>query len=71
LAGKNPPRDITYKRITPRFFAVSDIREGRIWYDRCNFEGRFINCVLINYPAEEERQWDGVIARTSKSLGSR
>ena len=68
LASKNPPRHIAYKRITSRFFAVSDIREGKTWYDRCNFAGRFINCVLINYPADEERQWDDIVTRISHSL---
>jgi hypothetical protein len=68
LASKNPPRQIAYKRITSRFFAVSDIREGKTWYDRCNFAGHFINCVLINYPADEGRQWDGIVTRISHSL---
>ena len=68
LASKNPPRQIAYRRITSQFFAVSDIREGKTWYDRCNFASRFINCVLINYPADEERQWDGIATRISHSL---
>src|SRR3979409_1737283 len=54
LARKNPPSDIVYKRVTPRFFVVSSFRKGKIWYDRCNFDGRFMNCVLINYPAAEK-----------------
>jgi hypothetical protein len=68
LASKKPPRQIAYKRITSRFFAVSDFREGKTWYDRCNFAGRFITCVLINYPADEERQWDDIVTRISLSL---
>jgi hypothetical protein len=71
LVSKNPPRQIAYKRITPRFFAVSDIRAGKTWYDRCNFVGRFIHCVLINYPADEEHQWDGIVTRISHTLASR
>jgi hypothetical protein len=71
LAKKNPPRDIVYKRITSRFFVVSSFRQGKIWYDRCNFTGGFINCVLINYPAEEKRQWDSVVTRISNTLASR
>jgi hypothetical protein len=27
-----------------------------------------LNCVLINYPAAEKRQWDGVGARISYTL---
>jgi hypothetical protein len=71
LARKNPPRDIVYKRVTPRFFVVSSFSKGKIWYNRCNFAGRFINCVLINYPATEKRQWDGVVTRISNTLASR
>jgi hypothetical protein len=71
LAKKDPPRDIVYKRITPRFFVVSSFHQGKIWYDRCNFAGRFINCVLINYPAQEKLQWDSVVTRISNTLASR
>jgi hypothetical protein len=71
LARKNPPPDIVYKRVTPQFFVVSSFRKGKIWYDRCNFAGRFIHCVLINYPAAEKRQWDSVVTRISNTLASR
>jgi hypothetical protein len=71
LARKNPPADIVYKRVTPHFFVVSSSRKGKIWYDRCNFAGRYINCVLINYPAAEKRQWDSVVTRISNTLASR
>jgi hypothetical protein len=70
LARKNPPPNIVYKRVTPRFFVVSSFAKGKIWYDRCNFAGRFIHCVLINYPAEEKRQWDSVVTRISNTLAS-
>lgn len=71
LAKKRPPSDIVYKRITSNFFVVSSFRQGTIWYDRCNFAGGFVNCVLINYPAAEKRQWDGVVTRISNTLASR
>jgi hypothetical protein len=71
LAKKNPPPGIVYKKVTPGFFVVSSFRNGKIWYDRCNFAGRFINCVLINYPAAEKRQWDSVVTRISNTLASR
>jgi hypothetical protein len=70
LAKKNPPPNIVYKRVTPRFFAVSSFDKGKIWYNRCNFSGRFVNCVLINYPAGEKRQWDSVVTRISNTLAS-
>jgi hypothetical protein len=68
LAKKRPPRGIVYRRVTPTFFVVSSFRNGLIWYDRCNFAGRFITCVLINYPAAEKKQWDSVVTRISNSL---
>jgi hypothetical protein len=71
LAKRKPPPGIEYQRVTPRFFAVSSVRNDKIWYDRCNFAGRFINCVLINYPAAEKRQWDGVVTRISHTLSSK
>ncbi len=55
LAKKNPPPNIEYRRVTSRFFVVSSVRENKIWYDRCNFVGHVVNCVLINYPAAEKR----------------
>ena len=69
LAKRRPPAGIQYKRVTPRFFAVSSIRNGRTWYNRCNRLNEYMNCVLINYPAAEERDWDAVVTRISLSLG--
>jgi hypothetical protein len=71
LAKKHPPSRIQYKRVTPRFFAVSSYRGDKVWYNRCNFSGRLIHCLLINYPAEEERAWDNTVTRMSLSLSGR
>lgn len=68
LAKKHPPTHIQYQRITPRFFAVSSIKGGIVWYNRCNFARGFVHCVLINYPAAEERAWDEIVTRISLSL---
>lgn len=70
LAKKNPPPGIIYKRVTPNFFVVSSLRNDRIWYNRCNRSARYMNCVLINYPAAEKRQWDRVVARISHTLAN-
>jgi hypothetical protein len=70
LKKKRPPSGIQYKRVTPRFFAVSSIRNGRIWYNRCNRARDSLNCVLINYPAAVESLWDAVVTRISLSLGN-
>ncbi len=68
LAKMHPPSQIQYKRVTSRFFVVSSYKGDKVWYDRCNFSGRFVHCVLINYPAREERAWDDIVTRISLSL---
>ena len=68
LAKQHPPQRIQYKRITPLFFAVSSYAGDKVWYDRCNFSKGFVHCVLINYPAQEERAWDSIVTRVSLSL---
>jgi hypothetical protein len=70
LTKMRPPAGITYKRITSDFFVVSSIRGDRIWYNRCNRGQGTMNCVLINYPAAEKRQWDDVVTRISRTLRS-
>ena len=68
LEKQRPPSDIVYKRVTRNFFVASSVRNGKIWYDRCNRSGAYMNCVLINYPAAEKRQWDEVVTRISHTL---
>ena len=68
LTKKSAPPGIIYKRITADFFVVSSICKDRIWYNRCNRANGALNCVLINYPAAEKRQWDGVVTRISHTL---
>jgi hypothetical protein len=68
LAKMQPPAGIIYKRITSDFFVVSSIRNDRIWYNRCNRGNGSMNCVMINYPVAEKRQWDGVVTRISRTL---
>jgi hypothetical protein len=68
LEKLQPPARMQYRRTTPAFFAASSIKDGRTWYNRCNRAPGFMNCVLINYPAAEERQWDAVVTRVSLSL---
>ncbi|WP_245350676.1 hypothetical protein [Bradyrhizobium sp. UFLA03-84] len=68
LAKKHPPSRIQYKRVTSRFFVVSSYKGAKVFYDRCNFSDRTIHCVLINYPASEEREWDSIVTRISLSL---
>ena len=53
--------------MTDRFFAVSGIRDGEVYYSRCNFHGR-MHCIYISYPQRELRAWDGIVTRISLSL---
>ncbi len=71
LAKKHPPSRIQYKRVTSRFFAVSSYKGDKVFYDRCNFSARMVHCVLINYPANEESDWDEIVTRISLSLRGR
>ena len=68
LAKRRPPANSQYKRVTPRFFAVSSVRNGRTWYNRCNRASEYMNCIMINYPAVEERKWDAVVTSISLSI---
>jgi hypothetical protein len=72
---RNFPRDrgaLAYDRVTRTFFAVSQAREGMIFYRRCNFPtDRNIHCVDIRYPRSEKRAWDATVTRVSLSLRPR
>ena len=65
------PQGASYKRVTKRFYIVSGIREGSIFYDRCNFppvpEG-VIDCFSLTYAAQEKAAWDPIVTRLSNSL---
>jgi len=61
------PEQIIYRRITPRFFVVSSIRNENIFYSRCNFSRR-VKCFYMEYPAEQKRSWDRTVTRMSYSL---
>jgi hypothetical protein len=61
------PSTIDYRRVTDRFFAVSGVRDGEVYYSRCNFHGR-MHCIYISYPERELRAWDGIVTRISLSL---
>jgi hypothetical protein len=71
LARRHPPPHIQYKRVAPRFFAVSSYRGDQVWYDRCNFARALVQCVLISYPASEQRNWDDIVTRISLSLSGK
>jgi hypothetical protein len=62
---------LDYERVTPSFFAISSVRQGVIFYSRCNFSsemGGAIHCFDLVYPQREQRAWDPVVTRISRSL---
>ena len=65
---------LDYERITPSFFAISAERDGLIFYSRCNFSsdvGGAIHCFDLVYPSAEERAWNAIVTRISRSLQPR
>ena len=61
---------VTLKRVTAHFYAVSGTRDGKIYYERCNFPPRdgALGCFYIEYPAEQKAMWDAVVTRIGRSL---
>ena len=60
-----------YRRVTSRFFVVSGVRRGSVFYSRCNFEPKpqgKIGCIFIQYPERETKAWDRIVTRMSLSL---
>jgi hypothetical protein len=60
-----------YERVTRSFFAISSVRQGMIFYSRCNFSadaGGAIHCFDLVYPQQAKRAFDYVVTRISRSL---
>ena len=68
----NVPRaSVDYERVTGRFFAISAVHAGEIYYSRCNFSHNFggaIHCFDLRYPEREKHAWDSIVTRISRSL---
>ena len=64
---KVDPSTVDYRRVTARFFAISGIRNGEVYYSRCNFH-RQMHCIYISYPASQMRAWDDIVTRVSLTL---
>jgi len=68
-----PDGGISYRQITARHFVVSGLRNGDIFYQRCNFAaapGDVIDCFKATYPETDKAAMDAVVARLSRSLRS-
>ncbi len=63
---------LTYSRVTRRFFVLSEPKDGRVLYRRCNFPGDgFLHCFDMRYPLAEKRAFDGIVTRVSLSMQPR
>jgi len=65
-----PRTTVSYERVTRDFFAVSGVREGLIYYSRCNVSatGATLHCFDLQFPARERTAWDAIVTRMSRSL---
>ena len=66
-----PKAKLDYTRITDRFFVVSGIQEGRVFYSRCNYprgSSGPMHCIYLLYPEAETHAWDAIVTRISRSL---
>ena len=66
-----PKAKLDYTRITDRFFVVSGIESGRVFYSRCNYPRGAsgpMHCVYLLYPEAETHAWDAIVTRISRSL---
>jgi hypothetical protein len=67
-----PSGELDYDRVTARFFAISGIHQGQVYYSRCNFPSRtpgaMIHCIYVGYPEDEQQLWDPIVTRMSLSL---
>ena len=62
---------ITYRQITDHFFVASGTKDGKIFYQRCNFlthPDAVVHCFSISYPEQEKTEWDKIVSRLSRSL---
>jgi hypothetical protein len=66
-----PKAKLDYTRITDRFFVVSGIQDGRVFYSRCNYPRGAsgpMQCIYLLHPQAETRAWDAIVTRISRSL---
>ena len=61
---------LSYDRVTRKFFAISGKHGDSTFYSRCNFapESGNMHCVYLEYPERDEKAWDGIVTRISRSL---
>jgi serine/threonine-protein kinase len=61
---------ITYKRVTPRFVAVSGFKGDRIFYRKSNLAcaGKRWHHIVLEYPADEKARMDAIVTRIAHGM---
>jgi len=61
---------ITYRRVTPRFVAVSGFRGDMIFYRKSNLacHGTRWHHITLDYPAEDKLKMDRLVTRVAHSM---
>jgi hypothetical protein len=69
LSGAENER-ITYRRVTPRFIAVSGFRGDLIFYRKSNLacNGTRWHHITLDYPAEDKLKMDRLVTRVAHSM---
>jgi hypothetical protein len=66
-----PDEEITYKRVTPRFVAVSGFKGGdRIFYRKSNLAcgGKRWHHLVVEYDAADKRKMDALVTRLAHGM---
>jgi hypothetical protein len=65
-----PDERITYRRVTPRFVAVSGFRGDLIFYRKSNLacNGTRWHHVTLDYPAEDKIKMDRLVTRVAHTM---
>ena len=69
LADKTDLTGVSYQKAGRDFYAISGMRDGAIFYQRCNFpQGDAIARFNLSYPEADKAKWDEIVKRVGQSL---
>jgi hypothetical protein len=63
--------DVTYNNTKWPSFIVSGVRDGNVFYHRCNFSiiiNSILDCIEAHYPAKDKAKWEPIVTRVGNSL---
>jgi hypothetical protein len=67
-----PGATIDYAPVRDRWFVLSGVRDGTVFYERVTFTcgGRLINSWALLYPEADKKRFDPIVARLAKSYSA-